>query len=87
MVPVGLVPIVERATQVATRVTTVYPPATAIGTWIGVPKTKGKRFFSENDAPRELTLVSTRTASSGVVMSTYRPVGPLRTGSFADATE
>ncbi len=48
---------------------------------------KGKRFFSENDAPRELALVSTRTASSGVVMSTYRPVGPLRTGSFADATE
>jgi len=48
---------------------------------------KGKRFFSENDAPRELALVSTRTASSGVVMSTYRPVGPLRTRSFADATE
>lgn len=48
---------------------------------------KGKRFFSENDAPRKLALVSTRTAPSGVVMSTYRPVGPLRTGSFADATE
>ncbi len=48
---------------------------------------KGKRFFSENDAPRELALVSTRTASSGVVMTTYRPVGPLRTGSYADATE
>ncbi len=41
---------------------------------------KGKRFFSEDVAPRELALVSTRTASSGVVMSTYRPVGPLRTG-------
>jgi dihydrofolate reductase len=48
---------------------------------------KGKRFLSENAAPRELALVSTRTASTGVVMSTYRPVGPLRTGSFADATQ
>ena len=45
----------------------------------------GKRFFAENAAPRELALVSTRSASSGVVMSTYRPVGPLRTGSYADA--
>ena len=44
---------------------------------------KGKRFFSENGAARELALVSTRTASSGVVISTYKPVGPLRTGSYA----
>jgi dihydrofolate reductase len=43
---------------------------------------KGKRFFSDNADPRELALVSTKAASSGVLMNTYRPVGPLRTGSF-----
>ena len=45
----------------------------------------GKRFFSDGAPPRELALVSTKTASSGVVISTYRPSGPLRTGSFDDA--
>lgn len=40
---------------------------------------KGKRIFSENAAARELALVSTRTAASGVVINMYRPVGPLRT--------
>jgi dihydrofolate reductase len=44
----------------------------------------GKRFFSDGTPPRELALVSTKTASSGVVISTYRPSGPLRTGSFDD---
>jgi hypothetical protein len=34
--------------------------------------------------PRELALVGTKAASSGVVISTYRPSGPLRTGSFDD---
>jgi dihydrofolate reductase len=43
---------------------------------------RGKRFFSEIAPPRELALVSTKTASSGVVISSYRPSGPLRTGSF-----
>jgi hypothetical protein len=33
--------------------------------------------------PRERVLVGTKAASSGVI-STYRPSGPLRTGSFAD---
>ena len=42
----------------------------------------GKRFFSEGTPPRELALVGTKTASSGVIISTYRPNGPLRTGSF-----
>ncbi|HZD53122.1 MAG TPA: dihydrofolate reductase family protein [Woeseiaceae bacterium] len=46
---------------------------------------RGKRFFSDEAAPRELALVSTKAASSGVVLSTYRPSGPLRTGSFDDA--
>ena len=40
----------------------------------------GKRFFSEGTLPRELALVGTKASSSGVVISTYRPIGPLRTG-------
>lgn len=46
----------------------------------------GKRFFAEGTPPRELALVSTKSASTGVLMNTYRPAGPLRTGSFADPT-
>jgi dihydrofolate reductase len=45
----------------------------------------GKRFFPDGAPPRELALVGTKAAPSGVVMSTYRPSGPLRTGSFDDA--
>ncbi|MGH9379804.1 MAG: dihydrofolate reductase family protein [Thermoanaerobaculia bacterium] len=48
---------------------------------------RGKRFFSDSADPRELALVSTKAASSGVLMNTYRPVGSLRTGSFDDAAE
>jgi dihydrofolate reductase len=44
----------------------------------------GKRFFSDGTPPRELALVGTKAVSSGVIISTYRPNGPLRTGSFAD---
>ena len=40
---------------------------------------RGKRFFSDSANPRELALVSTKAASSGVLMNTYRPVGSLRT--------
>jgi dihydrofolate reductase len=47
---------------------------------------RGKRFFSDTADPRELALVSTKAASSGVLMNTYRPVGSLRTESFADAS-
>jgi dihydrofolate reductase len=35
----------------------------------------GKRFFSDGAPPRELALVGTKAASSGVVISTYRPSG------------
>jgi dihydrofolate reductase len=42
----------------------------------------GKRFFSNGAPPRELALVGTKAAATGVVISTYRPSGPLRTGSF-----
>jgi dihydrofolate reductase len=47
---------------------------------------RGKRFFSDSADPRELALVSTKTAASGVLMNIYRPVGSLRTESFADAS-
>jgi dihydrofolate reductase len=43
---------------------------------------KGKRLFSDGTPPRELALVSTKAAASGVVISTYRPNGPLRTGTI-----
>jgi dihydrofolate reductase len=45
----------------------------------------GKRLFSEGTPPRELALVSTKAVSSGVIISSYRPSGPLRTGAFGDA--
>lgn len=45
----------------------------------------GKRLFSDGTPPRELALVSTKAVPSGVIISTYRPSGPLRTGSFGDA--
>lgn len=38
----------------------------------------------DEDGDYELALVSTKVASSGVVMNTYKPVGALRTGSFAE---
>jgi dihydrofolate reductase len=41
---------------------------------------KGKRFFSDGTPPRELALTSTKAASSGVIISTYTPAGPLRAG-------
>jgi dihydrofolate reductase len=43
---------------------------------------QGKRFFSDGTPPRELALVSTKAVPSGVIVSAYRPSGPLRTGSF-----
>ena len=45
----------------------------------------GKRLFSDGTLPRELALVSTKAVPSGVIISTYKPSGPLRTGSFGDA--
>jgi dihydrofolate reductase len=47
----------------------------------------GKRIFSDAAPPRELALVSTKAVSSGVIISTYRPSGPLRTSSYGDAGE
>jgi dihydrofolate reductase len=44
----------------------------------------GKRIFSDGATPRELALVSTKAVSSGLIISTYKPSGPLRTGSYGD---
>ena len=45
---------------------------------------RGKLFFSDSADPRELALVSTKTASTGVLMNTYRHVGSLRTETLND---
>jgi dihydrofolate reductase len=45
---------------------------------------KGKRVFSDGTPPCELALVDSKAAPSGVIISTYKPNGPLRTGSFDD---
>jgi hypothetical protein len=42
----------------------------------------GKRLFAEGTPPRELALVSTKAVASGVIISTYKPSGPLRTGTM-----
>ncbi|HKP72664.1 MAG TPA: dihydrofolate reductase family protein [Pyrinomonadaceae bacterium] len=40
---------------------------------------RGKRLFSDTADPRELAFVSTKVTSTGVLINTYRHVGPLRT--------
>jgi dihydrofolate reductase len=47
---------------------------------------RGKRFFADSADPRELALVSTKALSSGVLISTYRHVGSLRTETSAGAS-
>jgi dihydrofolate reductase len=37
-----------------------------------------KRFFSDGAAPRELAFISTKAASTGVLINTYRHVGSLQ---------
>jgi dihydrofolate reductase len=39
----------------------------------------GKRIFAEGTPPRSFELVSTKALASGVILSTYKPNGPLRT--------
>jgi dihydrofolate reductase len=41
---------------------------------------RGKRFFSDSVDPRELALVSTQAFPSGLILSTYKFAGPLKTG-------
>jgi dihydrofolate reductase len=40
----------------------------------------GKRFFADGTPPRSFELVSTQAFPSGIIFSTYRLSGPLRTG-------
>ena len=40
----------------------------------------GKRIFADGTPPREFKLVSSKAVASGVIISTYKPNGPLRTG-------
>lgn len=42
---------------------------------------RGKRYFSEDVAARELAFVSTKALPTGVLINTYRHVGPLRVAS------
>jgi dihydrofolate reductase len=39
----------------------------------------GKRFFAEGTPPRSFELINTKTTSSGVVLSSYKVAGPLKT--------
>jgi dihydrofolate reductase len=43
---------------------------------------KGKRLFEDGVPPCGLTLVESRCTSKGVLLNTYRPVGPLPKGSL-----
>ena len=47
----------------------------------------GKHIFSDGTQPHELALLRTKAVSSGVIISTYRPSGPLRTSSYDDVRE
>ena len=38
---------------------------------------RGKRLFGPGVPPRGLTLVESRSTSTGVLLNTYRPTGPL----------
>jgi hypothetical protein len=42
--------------------------------------------FRREPPPRELALVSTKAVGSGVIISTCRPSGPLRTSSYNGGT-
>lgn len=43
---------------------------------------RGKRIFSETVPPSELHLIESKATPSGVVVSTYKPAGAMRSGSF-----
>jgi dihydrofolate reductase len=43
---------------------------------------KGKRLFGDGTVPMALDLVASTTSTTGVTIATYRPAGPVRTGSF-----
>jgi dihydrofolate reductase len=45
---------------------------------------RGKRFFLDSTNPRELALISTKATSTGILINSYRHVGPARTASLTD---
>ena len=45
----------------------------------------GKRLFADGTVPSGLTLVGSKTSTTGVVIGTYEPAGDLVTGTFAPA--
>jgi dihydrofolate reductase len=44
---------------------------------------RGKRWYGEDAQAGEWEQLSSRTSTTGVIMSRYRPKGPITTGSFA----
>jgi hypothetical protein len=42
----------------------------------------GKRLFSAGAVPAGLTLVDTKSSTTGVTINTYRPSGPIKIGPF-----
>ncbi|GLU46962.1 dihydrofolate reductase family protein [Nocardiopsis ansamitocini] len=43
---------------------------------------RGRRLFQEGAVPAALHLVATTATGTGVVVTTYRPAGEVRSGSF-----
>jgi dihydrofolate reductase len=43
---------------------------------------RGKRIFSDLVQPSGLSLIESKATPTGVVISTYKPAGAMRTGSF-----
>ena len=43
---------------------------------------RGKRLFSDEFPPSGLELIDSKSVPSGVIISTYKPAGAMRTGSF-----
>jgi dihydrofolate reductase len=43
---------------------------------------RGKRIFSDLVQPSGLHLIESKATSTGVILSTYKPAGAMRTGSF-----
>jgi dihydrofolate reductase len=43
----------------------------------------GKRLFADGTVPAGLKLVDSKVSTTGVVIATYEPAGPLVTGTFA----
>jgi dihydrofolate reductase len=43
----------------------------------------GKRFFAGGTPPRSFELVRTKAMPSGIILSSYKVAGPLRTGTMS----